>query len=241
MKVENRQNSSCSDEADRELLRRFQNGDEAAFVELLEIHAGLFKKWVRRVLNKVPWAQWDDLMQEAHFGFYLAAKKFDFSKKGNFHGLARMYARKMFDSREVRVAKRTPYKNYRKVTTANDRLMTKWNRPPTLDELSKEAELTVRQVKAALNVIVAFPFPLEEAESALVFEDPYQSQLISDAIGQLSSAQAEVITRRMYGDKFREIAKALGRSIDDVKKLNERGKKRLMAIIHDKGIQKDGT
>src|ERR1700754_1672131 len=97
-KVENRQRSSCTDEADRELLRRYQGGDESAFVELLKIHSVYFKRWVNSALKQAPWAHADDLRQLAHWGFSEAAKKYNFSIDGNFHALARIRAwGKMFD------------------------------------------------------------------------------------------------------------------------------------------------
>lgn len=239
MKVKN---VSCTDEVDLELLRRYQAGDDSAFVELLELHAGFFKKWVRRVLNKAPWANWDDIMQEAHFGFYRAAKNYDFSKRGNFHVLARKYGRKMFDSREVKLVKRTLQENFNKVIAAQDRLLGKLDRAPTLVELSEEAELTVRQVKTALNLVGVFPFPLEEAEGVLGSEDPYTLQLLSDVIAQLSPEHVDVIILHdLYGHTYREIAEVMGKSEEAIKKSHERAIKTGRVIIEGKGKRKDGT
>jgi RNA polymerase sigma factor (sigma-70 family) len=242
VKAENRQSSSCTDEVDRELLKRFQGGDETAFEELLEIHFNYFKKWARRVLDKAPRANWDDIVQEAHIGFYLAAKKFDLARKSSFHVLARKYARRMFDSREVRVVKRNQQHNFTEVTAANDRWREKSDRPPTLKELSVEAKLTVRQVKTALNVVDVFPFPLEEAEGVLGNEDPYKTQLLSDVLGQLSPEYADVIILHdVDGQTYGEIAKTMGKSEEAVKKLHTRALKKSRGIIRGKEKRKDGT
>src|SRR5205085_10640071 len=132
MKLENRQNSSCTDEADRELLCRYQGGDETAFVELLEVHSGYIRHWVKLALKQAPWAHADDLRQEAHWGFFEAAKKYKFSRKGNFHALARIRAwGRMFDSPEVRIVNRTLYENHNEVIAAQDRLMKKLGRSPS--------------------------------------------------------------------------------------------------------------
>lgn len=241
MKLENRQNSSCTDEADRELLRRYQGGDETAFVELLEVHSAYIRKWVNLALEEAPWVDADDLRQQAHWGFFEAAKKYNFSRNGNFHALARIRAwGRMIDSREVRIVPRTLYDNYSEVIAAQDRLIKKLERSPSFQELAQEANLTIKQVETAIKV-VPFPSALDENDGALSLEDSDTSQLLSDAIALLSSDQAEVITRRYAGDKFREIAQALGKSEDAVKKLYERAKKKLKDIIQTKGIRKDET
>jgi len=241
MKVENRQISSCTHEADAELLRRFQNGDETAFVELLAIHSGYVRYWVGLALKHASWANADDLRQEAHLGFFEAAKKYRFTTKGNFHALARIRAwGKMFDSPEVRIVNRTLYDNHREVVSAQDRLMERLGRGPSLDELALEANLTIRQAETALNVLV-FPSALEENDGSLVSEDSETLELLSDAIAQLSPDQADVMTRRYAGEKFSEIARAMSRSEDAVKKLHERAKKNLRRIIQGEGIKEDAT
>ena len=243
MEVENQKKSSKCAEADLELLRRYQNGDEEALVALLETHYGLIKYWVRFVLTNAPWAHADDLMQEARIGFDKAAKKFEFSTNGNFHALARIHCiGEMFDSPEIRIAKRTLHENYRKVIDAQDDLMKELNRRPTILELGKKTNLSVNQVETALNLIAAFPLPLEEADGHLANEDPYQLQLIGDALNQLSADQSEVIIRHyFYGHEYRVIGKALGKSADAVKQLHRRAIKKLRDIISGEGDRKDGT
>src|ERR1700753_925576 len=157
MKLENRQSLSCTNEADRELLRRYRGGDETAFVELLEIHSAYIRRWVSSALQQAPWAHADDLRQLAHWGFFEAAKRYDFSIKGNFHALARIRAwGRMFDSPEVRIVGRTLYDNYSEVMAAQDRLMKKLERRPSYEELAEEVSLSIKQVETATKVV---PFP----------------------------------------------------------------------------------
>jgi RNA polymerase sporulation-specific sigma factor len=242
MTVENQKRSSCA-EADLELLRRYQNGDETALSALLEVHYGLLMHWVGLVRDIAPWANPDDLLQEARIGFYEAAEKFDFSRNSNFHTWARISSiGGMFDSREVRRVKRTLQENYGKVIDAQDELMKKLDRRPTLEELSKKAKLSVKQVETALNLIAVFTLPLDEAEGYLAIEDPYQSQLLGDALNQLTANQSDVIIRRyFYEQEFGEIAKALGKSVGAVKELHKRGIKKLRDIIFGEGDRKDGN
>jgi RNA polymerase sigma factor (sigma-70 family) len=242
MTAENQKRSSCA-EADLELLRRYQNGDETAFAALLEVHYGLLMHWVGLVRDIAPWANPDDLLQEARIGFYEAAKKFDLSRNSNFHRWARILCLgEMFDSREVRRSKRTLQENYRKVIDAQDELMKELNRRPTVDEIAEKTGLSVNQVETALNLSAVLPSPLEETDGTLANEDPYQSRLVGDALNQLTSDQAEVIIRRyFYGHKFPEIARALGKSVGSVKMLHQRALKTLRDIISGEGDRKDAT
>jgi RNA polymerase sigma factor (sigma-70 family) len=243
MEAENK-NSRCTVEADLELLRRYQSGDEQALVDLLKGHYGLIRFWVRKVLAVVPSANREDVIQEARIGFFTAATDFNVSKGDDFHTQARNYIKRaVYKSREVRRrVKRTLWKNYDEVIKAQDRLIIKLNRAPTLEELAAEAKLSVRQVDTALNVIAAFPFPLEEADGYLAIEDPYQSQLIRDALNSLDSASAHVIIRYyFYGQTDPEIAEDLGLPAGTIKMRRHRAEKKLRDIISGKGDRKDGT
>lgn len=243
MKADNQTKSSCTAESDLELLRRFRKGDDRAFVALLDAHMGYLRHWVRFVMNTASWANPDDLLQEARIGLYEAAKKFDLSRDGNFHAWARKSCiGRMFDSREVRLIKENPYKNYRKVIKAHKKLEKKFNRNPTLEELSDETKLSVKQVEAALDLVSPFALPLDEAKGKLTFEDPYKLRLISDGFNQLSPDHAEVLTRHhLLEQTYKQIAKAMNRSEDAVKKLHQRAKEKLRDIIYGEGDRKDGT
>jgi DNA-directed RNA polymerase specialized sigma24 family protein len=95
--------------------------------------------------------------------------------------------------------------------------MQELNRMPTLNELSKATQLSVKQVENALNVIAAFPISLEATDEHLTIEDSsqleaaYQSELITDAIEKLNPEQQEVIIRSFLNEQTpAEIASALG-------------------------------
>lgn len=235
-------NSRCTAEADLELLRRYQGGDEDALDDLLQSHRGLIRFWVRKVLEVVPSANREDVLQEARIGFFTAARDFNFSENDDFHTQARNHIKRaVYKSREVRRrVKRTLWKNYDAVIQAQDRLLKKLNRAPAIEELAEEAKLSVRQVETALNVIAAFPFPLEEANEHFAIEDPYQSQLIRDVLNKLDWADAHVIIRYyFYGQTDPEIAEDLGLSPGSVKMRRHRAEKKLRDIISE-GDRKHG-
>jgi RNA polymerase sigma factor (sigma-70 family) len=185
-------------------------------------------------------------MQEALIGFWEAVETFDTSGNGDFHSEARNRVwRKIFESKEVRIVSRPLYNHYRKVMDAQNNLMKKLNRMPTLEELAQEAGLSVNQVNTALNVIAAFPLSLEEADGRLASEDPYRSQLISDAMNQLDADDPDgvdiIIRYYYYGQTDSEIAKDLGRSPGAVKMARHRALEKLRDIISGEGGRKDGT
>ena len=233
----------CTAEADLELVRRYQNGDQEALVELLEVHRRLIKFWVRKVW---AWADRDEVMQESRIGFSLAAKEFDVSKHGDFHAHARnCVMRAVYESRAVMPVRPTLYKHYRQVLEAQDELMRRLDRRPTLEDLSEEAGLSVKQVENALNVVAAFPFPLEAEDGELPIEepyrieDPYQSQLIEDALKQLRPDEARIIILYyLHGLTDREIGGELRKSEDAVKMARMRALAKLRDILSGEGVGK---
>jgi RNA polymerase sporulation-specific sigma factor len=243
MEAETQKNSRCTAEADLELLSRYQAGDEEALKELLKSHDHLTRFWVRKALAVVPTANREDVIQEARIGFYQAAAKFNVSENADFHTQARnSIKRAVYKSSAIRRVSRTLYKNYTEVMKAQARLIKKLNREPTLEELAAEAKLSVRQVDTALNVIAAFPFPLEEADAYLAIGDPYDTQLLKNAIGKLSADDAEVIRRHhFYGQTDPEIAANLGLATGTVKMRRHRAESKLRDIISGEGDRKDGT
>lgn len=230
----------CTVEADLELVRRYQRGDQEALESLLEVHRPLIKFWVRKVW---AWAERDEVMQEANIGFSKAAKEFDVAKHGDFHLHARACVmRGIYESRAIMPVRRTLYKHYRLVKKAQEILMRKLDRRPTLEEVSQETGLSVKQVETALNVIAAFWLPLEEEDGLAIeepsqSEDPYQSELIKDALKQLSPDDAKIIILYYFhGKTDRETAKQLGKSEAAVKMARTRALDKLRAIISGEGV-----
>jgi DNA-directed RNA polymerase specialized sigma24 family protein len=116
---------------------------------------------------------------------------------------------------------------------------------PTVEELAREAGLSENQVNTALNVIAAFTLPIEEADGHATNEDPYQSQLLGNALNQLDADDPDgvdiIIRYYFYGQTDGEIAKDLGMSPDAVKMARRRALEKLRDIISGEGDRKNGT
>lgn len=249
METSTQEKNLCTVEMDLALVRRFQAGNYQALDDLCHSHFDLIDYWAFKVWLQVRRANLDDLKQEACVGFINAAKTYNPSLNEDFHGHARFIIRAaLFLSPEIRRVKRSLYKNYRLVMVKQDELMRRLDRKPTIEELRDETKLTIRQVNNALNVIAAFPFPLEESEEGDVVdepyhvEDPYQRKLIEDAIEQLIPNQKEVIIRQYFrGQTQKQIAEELGTTEGAIKMRRDRAIRNLRKIISRKGVQRDGT
>lgn len=66
---------TTSRDEERDLVLRYQGGDNKAGEALLEIHAPIIHKWAKRYSGKG--ADFDDLLQEARLGFLKGVEKFD--------------------------------------------------------------------------------------------------------------------------------------------------------------------
>jgi RNA polymerase primary sigma factor len=222
-------------EADLDLVRRFQNGDQEAMALLMERHVGLITTWV----NKLRWANPDDIKQEANIGFYYAVREFDLSRDSDFLNKARTYVKRaIYESKAVMPVNRTAYRRYRKVLKIQDELLQKLGRRPTLEELSTEAELSVKQVENALDVIAALPLQVEAEDGRLAIEeryetaDPYKSQLIQDLVKELDPDDASLINLFYFaGLTDPEIAERWGQSKAAIKMARTRALKKLRDII----------
>lgn len=241
MKADNEPKLESTVESDLELVRRFQSGDQEAMALLMERHMGLITTWV----NKLRWANPDDIKQEANIGFYCAVREFDLSRDSDFLDKARTYVKRaIYESKAVMPVNRTAYRRYRKVLKIQDELSQKLGRRPTLEELSMEAELSVKQVENALDVIAALPLQVEVENGRLAigqrFEtaDPYQSQLVQDLVKRLNSDDASLINLFYFaGLTDPEIAEKWDHSKAAIKMARMRALKKLRDIMK-RGSQK---
>lgn len=239
----------CTVEIDLALLRRYQDGVQPALDDLWEFHIALVYFWAGKVFVKVRRASLDDLRQEACVAFILLAKRFDTSGSKSFHTEIRFTVRTtLFFSPEIRVVKRTLYRNYKKVKDKQDEWAKKLDRKPTVDELSTATGLSVKQVNTALHVLAAFPLQFEETERDFAFEephqseDPYLSKQLEDAINQLKPEHSEVIIRQfVLGHTQLKIANDLGTSVATIKMRVRRAKLKLEKFFDPDGVKRDGT
>lgn len=235
MAVENESAPECTVETDLDLVRCYQAGDQEAMDALMQRHMWLIEPCV----NKLRWANPDEIKQEALIGFYKAVKEFDVSRFPDFHDTARSYIKTaVYDSAVVMPVNRALYRRYRKVLKVQDELLRKLGRRPTLGEIGAEVGLSVKQVDYALDVIARFHFSIETEDGTLAIaephhtEDHYQSQLVKDLLKQLSSSDAALM-RLFYflGHTDTEIAEYRNESTDAVKMRRTRLLKKLADIM----------
>jgi RNA polymerase sigma factor (sigma-70 family) len=248
MEAKKQKKSKCTVEADLVLLRRYRKNDQEALVVLFETHYGLIGFWVYRLSGKLTWVDQDDLMQLGRIGFWRAANTFEVARYRFFHPWARKLVWwNVYNSPEVRVVKETQYKNYEDVIKAQDDLMQRLGRKPTLEEVGNEAGLSKKQVDNALKSIAAFASSLETPERLIEVEDPRQIaelykiedeleeiyQLVRNAIRKLTPGQAEVIFRYYFSEPTtdRAIAEEQGKEVKAITMKRTRAEKKLEKII----------
>ena len=134
------------------LIERSQKGDKAAREQLVEQNLGLVHHIVKRFAGRGH--DMEDLFQIGAIGLMKAIDKFDLSYEVKFSTYAvplivGEIKRFLRDDGMLKVS-RTLKENGLKVKMAMERLNSRLGREPLLEEVSREAELTVEEVTMAL-------------------------------------------------------------------------------------------
>lgn len=156
-------------DAELNLWERYRQNDEKALEELISSYYGMVRFWVDRVSLSTGSVNREDLIQEGLIGLIKAIELFDPSKGREFKDSARFFIREaIFDSLEVRLSRRQAY-NYRKVSDAFDRLIQKFKREPTVEEITKETGLTNKQIMDGLDAMsIAFAGETQDSTRLVV-------------------------------------------------------------------------
>jgi RNA polymerase sigma factor FliA len=220
--------------------RRCKQGDGAAREELILLYLPLVKFWASKISGVASWASREDLMQEGIKGLIIAVDKFDLKKNVEFSTYARFRIREaIFDSPELtRGLPRSQDENRRKITGIHDKLVSKLERKPTIEEIAEESGLTPEQVRNALDATcIAFPkdFP-EPGESIGMSADTTDSHerimLIQDALSRFSEREAIILTSYYWDEQpTAEIAKKLNLTEDNVRKVRQRAMSKLRKLL----------
>ena len=249
MAAQDHENISCTVEGDLALLKRYQNGDQEALEELLSSHLALIDFWAGKAGRRIRWLTREDRRNQGCVGFIEAAQEFDVEQDKNFDVKARDAIKKAFRREKILPIPRHSYRNARRVLEAQQDLFVKLDRRPTNEELATKAQLSVKQVKNAFEVIAAFPLVLEtdreservEVEDLFEFQNPYDEQLIRDLLKRLNRKDVIVIYRfYFFGQSEQEIAIELGRSEGAIATSLYRARQRLRAILSEDPPKKDG-
>ena len=223
------------------LIEHMQAGEKEVREVLIEQNLGLVHHIVKRFLNRGY--DTDDLFQIGVIGLIKAIDKFDpsFDVKFSTYAvplIAGEIKRFLRDDGMVKVS-RTLKENGSRVKYARERLSLRINREPTLQEVSKEAGLTIEEVILAMEANV-------QVES--IYQSVYQNDgneiymvdqladkgkdeqekmlnhlVIKQLIEGLPETEQTLIRLRYYQDKTQtEVAKMLGISQVQVSRMEKK-------------------
>jgi RNA polymerase sigma factor (sigma-70 family) len=228
---------------ERNLWKRYARGDQQALEKLLMYHMGLVAFWVNEVASMAPWADRQDLRQEGMIILIKAIQKFDLSMGNEFSTYARYWIRKALHDylQASRNLTDYRYKHIRKVMQAQEALMRKLERKPTIAEVAEETELTKQQVETALDAMaMANPEELlvtdtELPQSSVTVENPENIILIRELMLQLNDRERWVLTKYYeMGYTDPEIAEPPELTADHVKVIRHRALEKLAKLLEAK-------
>src|SRR5256712_8292767 len=169
---------------ERELARRKDEGDESAKRRLIESNLRLVMSITRNYTKaSVPLL---DLIQEGNLGLIRAVEKFDYKLGFKLSTYATWWIRQAItraladQGRTIRLPVHVA-EQVRRVMRARRILSQKFNREPTLAEISEESRLTEDRIKELLNLVedpISLETPVGDGESLYgdLIEDEHTDQ-----------------------------------------------------------------
>lgn len=224
------------------LWRRCRSGDEVAREKLILMCLPLVDMHVRRIGRVARWANLDDLRQEGVKGLIWAVDRFDPNAGRIFEAYAYQPIRGAIlrNPELARNLKRHHYDNYRKTEQAQNILMHRLLRKPTMDEVAQEAGLTIEEVE---NSIIAmhlasadsdgFADPANPPELADErAEDPYIIMLVKEALPRLCEDEQRILVDSYWnGRTDPEIATICGGTAESIKKKRQRALEKMRRLL----------
>ncbi len=206
------------------LIRKAQNGDEAAKSKLVEENSPLIKSVIRRYKNKG--VEYDDLYQLGCMGFLKAIRNFseEFEVKFSTYAvpmIAGEVKRFLRDDGYIKISRSTKtlsnkiayfVENYKSVNHSS----------PTVEEIAAEFGIDGQEVVFAMDS-AKFPLSLyekadDEHSQSLMdkiaskenSDDNLDKIVLKDLIGELNEREKKIIILRYYRDKTQsEVARVL--------------------------------
>lgn len=225
------------------LIKMAHNGDKNARDTLVQENMGLIWSIVRRFQNRGY--EMEDLFQIGCIGLIKAIDKFDstFEVKFSTYAVPLIMGeikRFMRDDGMVKVS-RSIKENGWKVKKASDKLSQMLNREPTLEEISKEAMLSVEEIVVALDAnsevesIYKSVYQNDGSEVYLLdkissdstvsgqTENLINNMLLEQLMLELNDEERSLIKMRYFQEKTQmEVAKIMGISQVQVSRLEKR-------------------
>ena len=221
------------------LLRRAKEGDQAAREKLIEGNLRLVLSVIQRFDKRGESP--DDLFQVGCIGLIKAISNFDPDKQVRFStygvpmiaGEVRRYLR---DNSAIRVSRSIRDVAYR-VLQCKEAMMTRMGREPTLEEISKELEISPEEVSQALDAVCApvslfDPVYSDGGDPLTVMDqvrDTKNTELnwmehitLRNAFQNLNDREKQILSLRFYDGKTQmEVANSLGISQAQVSRLEK--------------------
>lgn len=233
---------------EEELSRRMEQGDREAKERLITSNLRLVVSVAKKYQGQLPLL---DLIQEGILGLMKAVEKFDWRRGFRFSTYATWWIRQAVgraiqtQARAIRIPVHQAEREW-KVWKLEKELTEKFGRPPTDEELAREAKITGKQLAAirdAARVVASLDQPVGEDEGGTVLADlgagveadpedqisiDLRHESIRHAVSALPQKQRDVISLRygLEGEEpltLEEIGKRIGVSRERVRQLEADG------------------
>ncbi|MBQ7039534.1 MAG: RNA polymerase sporulation sigma factor SigG [Clostridia bacterium] len=228
-----------SAEEKENLLIKIKNGDEAAFETFVNGNLRLVLSVIQKFSNRGECA--DDLFQVGCVGLIKAVRNFDISVGVKFStyavpmivGEVRRYLR---DNNAIRVSRSVKDLAY-KALQAKEMYIREFNKEPTIEEIAKKIDSTVKAVSYALDAIqdpVSLYDPVfhDGTDTVSVMDQVSDEKsndeawtediVLREAIDRLQEREKKIITLRFFQGKTQtEVAEAIGISQAQVSRLEK--------------------
>jgi RNA polymerase primary sigma factor len=257
-----RRHPLLSAEEEVDLSKRIEQGDPAAKEQMINSNLRLVVSLAKKYQgNDLPLL---DLIQEGILGLIRAVEKFDWRRGYKFSTYATFWIRQAIQrgiankARTIRIPVHIGQRE-RKVARAERELHAKLGRPPTDEEVAKEAEISVEEIEEirdAARAVTSLDRPIgEEGEAAfgdiMPSDEPepdeevevsLRAEALHRALDQLPDREKQVVKLRfgVNGDDptpLRETGRRMGLSPERVRQLEAKALKRLAATREMEGIR----